>query len=66
MTVHVTAVRLTPFTIENVEEMIGGDAGTCHEHPGGCLIFATTNGPLHARLGEIIESDGADGFKVRD
>lgn len=45
------AVQLTLHNIDAVEEFVGGDGGV---HPEGGLVFATTNGPLRATIGDYI------------
>ena len=49
--VVIEAVQLTPFNLGEVEEFVGGDAGT---HPDGGLVIATLEGAMRASLGDFI------------
>lgn len=49
--VVIEAVRLTPLSIAEVEEFVGGDLG---RHPDGGLVIATLEGAMRASVGDWI------------
>lgn len=50
--VEIEAVLLTPLTITEVEEFVGGDAAVDHKRGG--LVIATLEGAMHASMGDWI------------
>lgn len=55
----VRSMVLSLFNAEAVELFVGGDSGNCSnaDHKS-CLIFATPNGALHAKIGDrIVKGD---------
>lgn len=48
--VEVEAIQLTPFTLGDVEEFVGGDL----EVRGGEVVIATLEGAMHASPGDWI------------
>lgn len=51
--VVIEAMQLGLLNFSEVEEFVGGDAGTCVEHPR-CIVIATLEGAMHASLNDWI------------
>ena len=49
--VVIEAVRLTPFSLEDVERFVGGDLG---KGTDGGVVIATLEGAMHASIGDWI------------
>ncbi|WP_205326923.1 hypothetical protein [Glycomyces sp. YM15] len=65
----VDAIRIDSSRLESCEQFVGG---ACTIRPGGGLVFATTAGPLRARVGDWLVrnaqgdyyTSGGDAFTV--